>query len=61
VSNLSGADAGPMPPVQIAHQKRLLFQPRHPCSCNREWESTNNLALEVLRLLLEGCTTTPEG
>ncbi|KAI7843115.1 hypothetical protein COHA_003286 [Chlorella ohadii] len=29
--------------------------------CNWEWESTNNLALEVLRLLLEGCTTTPEG
>ncbi|PRW60857.1 hypothetical protein C2E21_1097 [Chlorella sorokiniana] len=29
--------------------------------CNWDWEDTNNLALEVLRLLLEGCTTTPEG
>ena len=56
----------PVQAVQLSSATPAHFRlPAHlaacPCSCNWEWESTNNLALEVLRLLLEGCTTTPEG
>lgn len=58
---LSGSPLTPSP--LLSPSLTLLSLPSRSLnrSCNWDWEGTNNLALEVLRLLLEGCTTAPAG